>query len=214
MIRLVQRFAGLVRERRPMPRGQALVELSLLLPVLLTIVLGTLEFGFVFDHHLSLEYATREGARVGAALANGSLLPDGVPCASTPVVDLTVDAAVIAAVERVLVSDGSPVKKHLDRIGEIRIYQADAGGGEVGPVNKWIYAAGAGPIPPGSLTRLDFRPTSQTWFSCSRSNGASPDSIGVSLTYTYDLQTPLAALFSWATIGMSDRTVMQLNPSK
>ena len=43
----------------------------MVITVLMLLLLGMLEFGFLFDHHLTLEYATREGARVGAALANG-----------------------------------------------------------------------------------------------------------------------------------------------
>ena len=35
------------------------------------ILFGMLEFGFVFSHNLTLQYATREGARTGALLANG-----------------------------------------------------------------------------------------------------------------------------------------------
>jgi len=51
--------------------GQSLVEFSMIITVVMLLLLGMLEFGFLFDHHLTLEYATREGARVGAALANG-----------------------------------------------------------------------------------------------------------------------------------------------
>ena len=36
---------------------------------MMLLLLGMLEFGFIFDQHLTLEYASREGARVGAALA-------------------------------------------------------------------------------------------------------------------------------------------------
>ena len=52
--------------------GQSLVEYAITVPVFLLILLGMLEFGFAFSHHLTMEYSTREGARTGAALANGS----------------------------------------------------------------------------------------------------------------------------------------------
>ena len=45
--------------------GQSLVEFAMIVTVVMLLLLGMLEFGFVFDHHLTLEYATREGARVG-----------------------------------------------------------------------------------------------------------------------------------------------------
>jgi hypothetical protein len=200
----------LSRWRKAARRGQAMVELALILPVLLLIVLGTLEFGMAFDHNLTLEYATREGARTGAALANGGGV---LGCGGGQSPDAAdVDPAIIAAVERVLASEGSPVG--LSEVSQIRIYKANTSGDESGPVNKWIYAPGQGPIVDGE--QLDFKAdlTLQTWAACSRNNGgATPDYVGVSLDYTYNLQTPLGNLLAIVTIDMHDQTVMQLNPT-
>ncbi len=191
--------------RRASRRGQALVETAVILPLLLTIVLGTLEFGFVFDHHLTLEYATREGARAGAALANGGGT-FGCGAGQSPNA-ANVDPAIIAAVERVLASNGSRVA--LNRIGEIQIYEVNAT--PTGLTNKYVYAAGGGPVVDGKA--LDFKAVApQTFLACGRRDGTNR-SIGISLTYTYDLQTPLRILFGWATISMSDRTVMSINPT-
>lgn len=46
-------------------RGQALVELAIVLPFVLLLLLGTLEFGLMFDAYLGVSHAAREGARVG-----------------------------------------------------------------------------------------------------------------------------------------------------
>ena len=62
------------------------------MPVVLILLLGMLEFGFAFSHHLTLEYATREGARMGAALANGTA---EVACGPTTATS-DLDAYVIA----------------------------------------------------------------------------------------------------------------------
>ena len=86
--------------RRDRSRGQSLVEFSVLVPAFMLILFGILEFGFVFTHNLTLEYATREGARTGAALADGG----GNAAACN-----TIDAQIIAAVERVITSPGSPI---------------------------------------------------------------------------------------------------------
>ena len=51
--------------------------------VVMLLLLGMLEFGFVFDQHLTLEYASREGARVGAALANGATTFRAPPSTTT-----------------------------------------------------------------------------------------------------------------------------------
>ena len=187
-------------------RGQSLVEMALILPVLLIIVVGTLEFGFIFDHHLSLEYATREGARAGAALAHGGTGPP----ACTGAAD--VDPRIIAAVQRVLTSPGSPVASNLSEVEEIRIYDAGLDGEQAGGANTWEYAAGLGPVVDGIA--LNFRPVSTGWPACTRNNSAvGTDSIGVSITYSYEYQTPFRIVAGASTMTMTDETVMQLNPT-
>ncbi|MDP9468107.1 MAG: pilus assembly protein [Chloroflexota bacterium] len=185
----------------------------MVLPIFLLLVLGTLEFGLAFDHNLTLEYATREGARTGSALANGG---GPITCSPASAASLTVDNNVVAAVERVLASEGSPID--LAQVSEIRIYKvtsANTNGNEVaGLVNRWTYTPGAGPIVGG--TALDFSPdlAMQGWPACQRFNGQpNPDSIGVSVRYSYDLQTSLGALLSVVDFEMRDRTVMSLNPT-
>jgi hypothetical protein len=44
--------------------GQALVEFALILPVLLLIILGILEFGWLFNSQITVTSSAREGARV------------------------------------------------------------------------------------------------------------------------------------------------------
>ncbi|WP_448902795.1 TadE family protein [Eubacterium sp.] len=46
-------------------KGQSAVEFALVLPILLLIVCGILDFGWLFYNQLSVENACREGARVG-----------------------------------------------------------------------------------------------------------------------------------------------------
>lgn len=202
-------------------RGQSLVEFSLLVPVFLLILFGMMEFGFIFTHNLTIEYATREGARAGAALANGGGTL-GCGAGQSPNWQ-TVDPLVIAAVERVLQSPGSQVV--VSRVSRIVIYKANpvTGADDQGLHDVWTYSAGAGPLPQGSTDALDFvdssYPNADAWKACSRVNSVpNVDSIGVSLTYTYAFQTPLASILGFfaggsPTITMSDRTVMDLNPS-
>lgn len=47
-------------------KGQSLVETALVLPLLLLIVFGTIEFGRVFNAYLVVSNASREGARAAA----------------------------------------------------------------------------------------------------------------------------------------------------
>jgi len=194
----VSALAG--RWHRRQARGQAMIEMALILPILLMITLGTLEFGFIFDHHLSLEYASREGARTGAALSNGD--GDATVCA-------TIDGQIIAAVQRVLTSPGSDIDT--SEVPEIRIYRAGADGQELGPVNRWTYTPGSGPVVDGA--QLDFSQASVGWPACSRISEPNPDSVGVSLTYTYRYRTPFANLIGINSLTMADRTIMPLAPT-
>jgi hypothetical protein len=190
-----------------------MLELTMILPVFLLLVLGTLEFGMAFDHNLTLEYASREGARAGSALANGG---GALGCGAGQSPNAaTVDQQIVAAVERVLSSQGSVVD--VSKVADIRIYRvntANTNGNEISPyVNRWIYAAGQGPVVDGVALNFKADPGVQGWAACSRVNGGGADSIGVGLNYTYNLQTPLSALLGVLKWDMRDQTVMQLNPT-
>ncbi len=184
------------------------------MPVFLILLAGMLEFGLAFSDRLTLGNATREGARIGAALATGS----STPCSGDP---SGVDTAVIASVQNILKSGGSAVD--LSHVSAIRIFKANSSGTQIGGyVNVWTYTPGHGPdADPGPGTEtLDFSPSSVAWPACSRDNGsASPDSIGVTVDYDYHLKTPLVALVGLiggtqaGTLPMVDTTVMALNPT-
>jgi Flp pilus assembly protein TadG len=203
-----------VIRRRARERGQGLVEFAMLVPVFLLLLLGILEFGLAFDHAMTINYATREGARGGAAFASGN--ETTMICGSS----VDVDKHIVAAVQRVLDAPGSQVDT--DRIAEIRIYRAAANGTQVGSsANVWTYAAGAGPAVDGE--NLDFQASTTNWNACTRNNAwngtTAPDSIGVSIRYSYAFATPLASIFGFfgesggATLAINDRTVMALNPT-
>ena len=101
-------------------------------------------------------------------------------------------------------SDGLSVA--LGEITEIRIYKSNNVGDEIGPVNVWAWNAGAGAFEPDAAH--------QSWPVCSRNNGgANPDLLGVSLGYSYRLQTALRNLLSVVQFGMHDQTIMRLNPT-
>ncbi len=53
-------------------KGQTIVEFALILPILLLILLGILEFGRIFSAWMSITHASREGAR-DAALGGTTL---------------------------------------------------------------------------------------------------------------------------------------------
>jgi len=69
------RFTGvigmwrLIKHRRD-DRGAAAVEFALVLPVLVLLLFGIIEFGLVFDAQLTITHAAREGARVASVGGN------------------------------------------------------------------------------------------------------------------------------------------------
>jgi hypothetical protein len=196
-------------------RGQSVVEFIVIVPVVAMLLLIMLEFGLAFNHRLTVGYASREGARIGAALAHGG-------ATSCAVADPgLVDQQVVAATQRILKSPGSPIV--MSDVSEIQIYKSDSAGNQVGSlVNRWTYTPGAGPdIDPGApVDRLDFTQATIPWPACGRKNGSGPDSIGVRVIYTYRLTTPLRAAAEFfggtttsSTFAMTDQTVMALNPT-
>jgi Flp pilus assembly protein TadG len=57
----------LVTRRTAEPRrGQSLVEFSLILTPLMLVLLGIIQFGFIFNSHVTMTNAAREGARTGS----------------------------------------------------------------------------------------------------------------------------------------------------
>lgn len=190
--------------KRSRERGQSVVEFALVIPILLTMVLGIAEFGVAFGTNMTLISATREGARVGAALGNGSA-SIGCPGATG---SASVDPQIIAAVQRVIESPGSGINKA--NVDWIHIFQSDASGGEV-KYNEWKLGSG------GTIcgVALDFKQGSVGWSADLRSSTLPVVSIGVRIQYRYTLYTPLSAitgLFGTGQITMVDSTVMAIEP--
>lgn len=75
----------LIRRRR----GQALVELALVLPVLLLILFGIVEFGRIFHAYLVIANAARVGAREGAITNDNTDIRDAVRTAADHSLDLS-----------------------------------------------------------------------------------------------------------------------------
>ena len=211
---MIARPAPRSARRASRQRGQGLTEFALLLPVFLLLLVAMLEFGLAFGDRLTLGNATREGARIGAALGTGMT----TTCSGDP---RSVDATVIASVQNILKSTGSDIT--MSDITQIRIFKASASGTQVGAyANVWTYTPGAGPDadPDAGTEILDFSPSSTNWTACSRDNTPpDPDSIGVRIDYRYRLETPLAALVAFvggsqaSTYTMVDSTIMSLNPN-
>jgi hypothetical protein len=191
--------------------GQGTIELALVFAiVLLPLTMSLLEGGYLFSQAMTVNTATREGARMGGNQANGGG-PLGCAAGQSPNA-AGVDQQIVAAVERSLTANGALIS--LADVTQIRIFKATATGAETaGAVNVWTYSLNGGPVVDGQP--LDFMQSSNTWNACSRVNTLPADSIGVALRYTYRARTPLRYVFpGLATININDATVMTLNATQ
>jgi Flp pilus assembly protein TadG len=66
-------------------RGQAMVEMALVMPILIMVILGIFEFGRVYNYQLTLTNAVREGARFAAVGPFVDTTPNVETGTSTPV---------------------------------------------------------------------------------------------------------------------------------
>jgi hypothetical protein len=70
-----------IRRRRTGERGQALVEMVILLPLFLLLVFGMIEFGRVFNYWIDMTHLANEGARYASVnrwpLCPGNSVDDG-----------------------------------------------------------------------------------------------------------------------------------------
>jgi len=189
----------------------------MVVPMIILIVISVAELGLAFGNTHTLGYGSREGARVGSALATG-----GVDDCSGGADPSLVDATLVSAVQRILKSPGSGID--ISKVQEIRLFKANAGGTESGGfVNVWQYTGErSGPeVDPGpGVENIDFSLVgANAWPACSRNNSAVvPDSLGVTVVYRYDFVTPLPSVLNAitggaASLNLSETTVMSLNPS-
>ncbi len=87
----------MLRLRRPSERGAVAVEFALLLPVLVVLLFGIVQFGITFNRQQGIHAAAREGARVGSLPGTTSAeiedrvmdALDGVPLAATPTITIS-----------------------------------------------------------------------------------------------------------------------------
>lgn len=75
----------MLRRIRGQGKGQALVEMALLLPLLLLLLFGIIEFGRVMSASLIVTHGAREGARYGAVGATDSEIVTSIQTKSAAV---------------------------------------------------------------------------------------------------------------------------------
>ncbi|HWM73881.1 MAG TPA: TadE/TadG family type IV pilus assembly protein [Nocardioides sp.] len=188
------------------PRGQSLVEFSLVLPIFLLIIIGLIEFALAFHGLLSINFASRDAALFAAEMSSDS----GSDCVILRSIEEDVDVPAREA-----------------GIDEVRVYWAtDTGGVMPGnPVNVYHRVGsttcslpdGATVTVPYTLVGAAGYPEDQRCDVLGGCGGAhdSVDTIGVRITYTHAWVTPLASILSFGGDGFQfvHSTAMRMEPS-
>ena len=199
--------SGLVRRGNARPgratRGQSLVEFTLLLPLLLALAIGLLEFGMLFKDHLGINYASRAGARVGVA---ASIRPDA-------------DCSILRAISSTL-ANMEPAN-----LVRVHIYRAN------GPDNSCTVPCAENvyyrPLPwptqpeclannsPGGgwlpLIAPGYPPASRQNIE-DRNRTLSPDGLGIEVQYRHDFFFNYIPGANTTSVVVRDATVMQIEP--
>ena len=85
-------------------KGASAVEFALILPILIILVFGIVEFGIAFNNYIALTHAAREGARIAAVDLNNPDLKNIIIERAFPV-QITEDDIVISTPEGTNIGD-------------------------------------------------------------------------------------------------------------
>jgi hypothetical protein len=191
--------------RRPdRERGAALVEFAVVVPLLLLLVVGTIELGAAWSQKLKVETAARAGARVGSSLGDARLA----------------DYHLLQGVRAAVTSIG------VDRIRHVVVYKSTSSDGAVPPTCRT-----SPPIPQTGLCNVysgaDLVALTETAFSGTTACGATapdrfwcpttrqkvqhlgPDHLGVWIV----ADSPTVTRLFTAPVDLGARAVMRLEPA-
>jgi hypothetical protein len=178
-----------IRPRRE--AGQGLVEFALVIPLFFGLLMGVIEFGFLYNNLLTVQFAARQG--VSAAAQAGGV--DGADC------------SILNAVEKAL----SPPIDHT-RVEFVEVFQSDAAGEVVpGVVNRYVRE---GTLDcPGTGTQPYTLVGAEGYPQIDRHDALVEglDVIGVRVGYEYVGMTPVALGRTW---DLSDGATLRMEPKQ
>jgi Flp pilus assembly protein TadG len=164
-------------------KGQAIIEFALILPILLLLLIGLIEFSFVLNSRNTVLFASRDGSMLAAE--GGSL--DGTDC------------VVLQKIDGDVVSPATSL-----RVQQVQIYWSDRNGDQIGSnVNVYTrsgstsctYADGTTLTVPYTLTTAGYVESSRcnVLAGCGGSH-TTVDTIGVRVTYQHFWLTSFARI--------------------
>ena len=182
--------------------GQAFVEFALLLPVIMLIVVGLMEFSVFMNARNAVEFAARDGSILGAEGGN------------TP----GTDCVVLDKVERDIVAPATNI-----RIQTVSIYWSDKNGDQIGAnVNVYTrggsttcnYGGGASITVPYTLTTPNYAEGARcdVLAGCGGSH-VGLDTLGVRVTYQHRWMTTVVESYS-GTLTFSVGSATRMEPQE
>lgn len=184
--------------------GQSLVEFALVFPLFVTMLMGLVEFAFLFNALLSVNYAARDAALAAAEAGNG----------------LGSDCVILAAVDSAV---GPPAQD--GRILRIEIYKADADGDLMGSPSIYertgsttcTFIDGTTSVQPYTRTANGYPETSRCNILSGCDDASATDSVdvvGVRIDYRHTWVTPLNNFVGGGSGGLTfDRSsIMRMEP--
>ena len=155
-----------------------MVEFVLVFPIFFFLLLAIVEFGFVMNALVSVDFATRDAALAAAEAGNA---PDA-------------DCSILRSLDRGMTT---PAKNQA--VSEVRIFKADTNGKALGPVNIYDRKGTTScPLADGTAATVAYRMVSESYDEANRCNElagckvqTTVDTIGVQISYGYSWVTPL-----------------------
>ena len=159
-------------------RGQAVVEIALILPLLVFLIVGIIEFSLLLNARNTVSFASRDGSMLAA---------EGGSRAGT-------DCVVLQTIERDLVAPASAIK-----VTQIKVFWSDQNGDEIGSNHNLYtrtgsttcdYGDGTSITVPYSLTSAGYVEDIRcdVLAGCGGSH-TSLDTVGVQITYVHNWLT-------------------------
>ncbi len=181
-------------------KGQAIVEFALLLPVLVLLVVGLIEFSLVWNSRNTVLFASRDGSMLAAE--GGNL--DGTDC------------VVLQRIESDVLSPSTAV-----RIQQVTIYWSDRNGDQIGS-NQNVYTRSGSTsctYPDGTVITVPYTLTTAGYLESSRcstlagcgGSHATVDTIGVRVTYEHFWVTSFVR-FAGNSVTFSESTITRAEP--
>lgn len=195
---------GRLRLSRHRAEGQSLVEFAMVFPLFVTMIMGLIEFAFVFNAMLSVNYSARDAALAAAEAGD----------------TLGADCVILSAIESAI---GPPTAD--DRIQLVEIYESTPNGAMFGSATTYTRTGSTlCTFVDGTTANVPYTRTGNGYPEASRCNilggcdamvvNDTVDIIGVRVTYQHQWVTPLRNFVGGGSGGLTfDRSsIMRMEP--